>query len=220
MSLSALDIAKRARAAALHHLVVRPAARNEQPYGTHIPVLIATAKIRTIRSVLELGGGEFSTPLFLRRDAFPDLERLVVVESDPDWLPHIERHTTRDQRATVTFATDIASVVADLEIDRYDLILVDDSADVGDRSRTIKAVAGSRPTNAIVAVHDFEIIQYRVAARGFGRPVVVREFTPQTALFGATPRERAKFRNARRLFRHAIAPDEVENWIARLRDVH
>ena len=53
------------------------------PYATHLPVLSAASSVMKVRSVLELGSGPFSTPLFLGRRVFPDLEKLISHEDDP-----------------------------------------------------------------------------------------------------------------------------------------
>ena len=50
------------------------------PFATHVPLLRAVGK--GIKTVLELGAGEFSTRLFLDRTYYPDLIELVTVEQD------------------------------------------------------------------------------------------------------------------------------------------
>lgn len=188
-------ITRRFRSSIIHRVVIRARARATEPYGTHVPVLLALTRLRPIRSVLELGGGNFSTPLFLDRRSFRDLEQLVVVESDAEWLSVVQKHTAGDSRATVTLVPSAASAISDLDIRSFDLIFIDDSAAMDDRARTIREVARRRPT-ALVAIHDFEVISYRSAARGLGRPFVARDVTPQTGVFGLSRKERAALRRA------------------------
>lgn len=52
--------------------------------GTHFPVLAAAAA-RTQGPILEMGAGEFSTPM-LHLICLPSRRRLVTVESDAAWL--------------------------------------------------------------------------------------------------------------------------------------
>jgi hypothetical protein len=53
------------------------------PYASHLGLLTRIGP--GITQVLELGAGQYSTPLFLDRAVYPDLKRLVSIEPDRKW---------------------------------------------------------------------------------------------------------------------------------------
>lgn len=115
-------------------------------YGTHLPVLRQITE--GIKTVLELGGGDYSTPFFL---GLP-IERLVTVEPDASWA---ERIKTDDPRHEV-----ISQVPA---LDFFDLILVDNGTSIAERANMIRHVSDAKPFSLVV-VHDWEQPDYRQAA--------------------------------------------------------
>ena len=160
-----------------------PVARAKNDYATHLPVLLGLAKSRPIRSVLELGSGIYSTPTFLNRKAFPDLHTLDSLETDNHWAKQISNIVTADPRASLHVVEGtIASAVVNLQLDYYDLIFVDDSADAGDRTRTIAALKGRNPRHAGIVIHDFEFPGYRSAARAFRHRYAFTAFNPETGI--------------------------------------
>ena len=68
------------------------------------------------------------------------------------------------------------------DLSPFDLVFIDDSQHVGERSETIAAVASRRP-RGLVLIHDFEQRQYgRVARDGFDNVRRVKTFTPQVGV--------------------------------------
>lgn len=66
-------------------------------WGSHQPVLRGIGKFMPVRSVIEFGGGLYSTPLFLDRAVFPQLESLITIESDIDWGKKVCAEDTRHE---------------------------------------------------------------------------------------------------------------------------
>lgn len=134
------------------------------PYGSHVPVLKAIAP--GIERVVEFGGGKYSTPTFLE---FPDLKKLVTVETNPVWARAI---ATDDPRHSVITERPYALT--------YDLILVDDADTMHGRIATLRYVSESKPLSLVV-IHDYEHEQYREAAC-FDHVAVSDSRTPWTAV--------------------------------------
>lgn len=153
----------------------RPRAKAD--YATHLPILIGLGRVLKIERVLELGTGRYSTPTFLDRSIFPSLVKLTSVENSPDWGP-----TILDERLDVNLVIGkMASFVGGMGLESYDLIFVDDSETMEDRTATIRAISDRRPRRPIVVIHDFEIEAYQQAAKFLHR-FIFTAFTPQTGV--------------------------------------
>jgi predicted O-methyltransferase YrrM len=139
------------------------------PYASHLHVLRRLGK--GARWVLELGGGLYSTPLFLDRHVFPDLERLVTVEPDATWVAKLPK----DDRLCV-WPTAIP-VYAFMER-KYDLVFVD-SAPEATRIKDIGWL--TFVSDQRVVIHDFEHEPYRQAAK-FDHIEIDKTLTPWTAV--------------------------------------
>ena len=158
-----------------------PRALND--YATHVPILIGLARLREIKSVLEFGCGYYSTLTFLNRTAFPHVERLHTVENDTSWSETINEVAKVDERWTLQIVKgEIAGCVAKLDLERFDLILIDDSTTSTQRAATIRAVANKRPQHPWIAIHDFEVGEYREAASGFKHRHRFRAYNPETGV--------------------------------------
>lgn len=155
--------------------------RHSNPYATHLPILVAIATSQDPKTVLELGSGLLSTPAILNRTVFPSLERLETYEDDPAWFAEVESKVSGDPRCDLRMVSAVRDNVPE-NIDAFDLVFVDDSTTVPQRSQTIGSVA-KRRSAAIVVIHDFEQRQYgRVATAGFDHVLRVSTFTPQTGI--------------------------------------
>jgi hypothetical protein len=145
------------------------------PYGTHLNLLRAVG--HGIKKVLELGAGIHSTAVFLDRNYYPDLESLVSVEQNPDWIvsPDDPRHTSH------IVPEPIEEFIDTLDINTFDLILVDNSTFAERRCETLRYVA-NRVGRSIVVAHDYERQDYAAAASEFTYAVVDDRQVPHTAL--------------------------------------
>lgn len=146
-------------------------------YGSHLPFLAWIGQhMRPISSVLELGAGKFSTPMWLNRDYFPQVESVVSVEHDERWLPLVN-----DPRLRVVH-TDVALYAeALMDLSPYDLVFVDNGTCAEERVRAITAVLACTSV-PLVVLHDWENESYRWAAREGYSWVITDDATPQTAL--------------------------------------
>jgi len=168
-------LASRARARALR---IRPV--SETPYATHMPVLMALAPVIRPRRVLELGSGPFSTALFLDREVFADLERLVSYEDDPEWERVVRDAVGTDPRLDFRMVEVVRTSVPE-DLNQFDLIFIDDSRTPTERSETIRTVRERAP-RGVVMIHDYEQRAYRTASKGFDDRVAITTFTPQVGV--------------------------------------
>jgi predicted O-methyltransferase YrrM len=134
-------------------------------YASHLPVLRRLFQGAEIRTVLEFGGGLYSTPWFLKH--LPPNGRLNTVERDPEWA---EKVRTNDQRHVV-------SAVRSSTWDA-DLVFIDDGDSVAERIKTIRQAVKAKP-KGLVVIHDFE--HYRQEAR-FNNVVTFDQRTPWTGV--------------------------------------
>ena len=188
-----------------------PRALND--YATHIPILIGLSRSRKIRRVLEFGCGHYSTLTFLNRTAFPDLERLHSIENDDSWATTIQE-STKDDRWTMQLVDgEIAESVADLNLEAFDLILIDDSKTSAQRAATIRAVASKQPQNPWVVIHDFEVDEYRDAASGFKYRHRFRAYNPETGVVGNRVADWKTIDRVIRSKAKLLEPDAIEHWV-------
>jgi hypothetical protein len=152
-----------------------------EPVATHLPVLVALARIRKIRRVLEFGSGRYSTLAFLDRTAFPDLEALQSYENNAEWHAKITTMAGGDSRLNLIYVNSPVHEVVHLEpLRTYDLIFIDDSRSVRQRSATIRAVTAGKPPLAVV--HDFQTFAYRRAVHGFNQVFRFNALLPNTGI--------------------------------------
>lgn len=156
----------------------------EELFASHLPVLAGLARLVPVRRVLELGAGHYSTPAFLERGAFCDLETLRSVEDDPVWVDKMSEVVRDDPRVDlVTVAKPMNDAVTKLQVGTYDLILVDDSTGQDERVETIRRVADeSVGSDALVVIHDYEWEVYQEAAAKFRRRFKFTALIPNTGV--------------------------------------
>ncbi|HYK22366.1 MAG TPA: hypothetical protein VEV42_16615 [Pyrinomonadaceae bacterium] len=162
-------------------------------YATHLPILIGLARVRRITNVLEFGCGHYSTLTFLNRSAFSQLETLESVENDASWAAAIREVARNDSRWTLRqINNEIADSVWDLDLEKFDLILIDDSKTSAQRSATIRAIACKQPQRPWILIHDYEVNEYRMAAKGFKYRYAFKTYNPETGLVSNKPIPEAK----------------------------
>lgn len=193
------------------------AIRHANPYATHLPVLVAIARVWRIDSVLELGSGHYSSLTFLDRSCFPDLKRLVSWENDRTWFEEMKPVIGADSRAEYRFiAGPIAAGLDRESITSATLILIDDSTTATDRAATIARVAELARPETLVLVHDFETAEYLTAAELYPQRYVFEAFMPQTGLLslGRTFPMRRLQRLDRSIRRASeiVAPNDLAAW--------
>jgi hypothetical protein len=193
------------------------APRAENDYATHVPILLGLARMREIKSVLEFGCGRYSTLTFLNRAAFPHLERLHSIENDAAWSETIKGLAKNDNRWSLQLVHgDIAVTVSDVDLERFDLVLIDDSKTSAERAATISAVAKKRPQRPWIAIHDFEIGEYQQAATAFQRRYKFRAYTPKTGLISNSAVDTRWLKRLLKTNARMLPPDDIQSWLLRL----
>lgn len=174
--------------------------RSSLPYTTHLPILLTTRFLRPVRRILELGAGEHSTLAFLDRECFPELEALVSLETDPRWAERVQELAAGDARLQLQVINGLmATAAAQQNLEQYDLLFLDDSRTVPDRTQTIATVTAMRPARALVVIHDFEVLEYRYAALQFRRSFRFTGINPAVGLLwnrGRLPKSSLRSLNA------------------------
>jgi predicted O-methyltransferase YrrM len=189
-----------------------PRARND--YATHVPILIGLARMREMRSVLEFGCGYFSTLTFLNRAAFPHLQRLHTVENDVSWSETINEVAKTDARWTLQLVKgEIAGSVPKLDLESFDLILIDDSKTSAQRAATIRAVAQAQPQHPWIAIHDFEVNAYQQAGSGFRQRRRFKAYNPETGLLSNNAINTRALARLLKDNAKTLQPDDVNAWI-------
>lgn len=194
------------------------------PYATHVPVLVGLARLIPVRRVLELGCGPFSTSTFLDRFAFPHLTSIDSYETAPDWINRVSAipGVGDDRRLHIHLADgEMARAIRRIDLDGYDLILVDDSTDMASRCRTIREVVRRVGSYTVVAIHDFEIREYRRSARGRQRSFAFTALVPHTGVLSQSVLSRRHLRLLNRVIRRGapiVNESDVAGWIAHFGD--
>jgi hypothetical protein len=189
-----------------------PRALND--YATHVPILIGLARLREVRRVLEFGCGRYSTLTFLNRSAFPHLERLHSVENDSAWAATIQEVAKDDDRWTLRLVNgEIAESVSDLDLESFDLILIDDSKTSVQRGATIRAIAAKQPQRPWIVIHDYEVDEYRDAASGFKNRHRFRAYNPETGVVGNRVDQWKTIDRVIRTKAKLLEPDAISQWI-------
>lgn len=159
------------------------AKRHSNPYATHLPILVGIGHLFTIKNIIEFGCGENSTLIFLNKTIYPQLEAILSLENDPVWLEKIRLKANADSRISMKLVRgEMHIVVTDHQVDSYDLIFIDDSLSIAQRSQTIKAIALQAPSRSMVIIHDYEQRAYQEAARTFKNRFNFTAFNPNTGI--------------------------------------
>lgn len=173
--------------------------------------------MRRIERVLEFGSGHYSTKTFLNRSAFPHLKQLHSVENDADWGETIRAAVRYDNRCEVKVVSGaMCDAVHTLDLEQFDLVLVDDSTSAEQRAATILSLSVLHPRNPWLVIHDYEIDDYRIAASGFKHRFAFKAYNPHTGVVfnGTTARHAFKVLDHRlRANTARLAPDDVAGWV-------
>ena len=149
--------------------------------------------------------------------AFPDVTSVCTIESDSDWISKVYAAAKEDPRLSIRHVPEpIESILPELELADYDLVLVDSSTMAERRAALIRQLA-NRPAGGLVAIHDFEIDLYRRAAKGFANRVDYSSLNPCTGVLWHAKRdgEKKTLKNIRDIInRHAkvLTPYDVDSW--------
>lgn len=167
--------------------------------------------------MLEFGCGYYSTLTFLNRSVFTHLERLESVENDSAWAGTIQETAKTDARWTLKLIEgEISDSVSTLDLERFDLILIDDSQTSAQRVCTIREVSIKSPHRPWIVIHDFEVEEYRRAASGFRQCHKFKAYNPNTGLLWNSTTHARRAKSIDRIVRanaKALEPDDMRGWL-------
>jgi len=179
----------RAYAKYLYCWILGIGVRSEQPYATHIPVLIGVAAACLPQKVVEFGSGDFSTLTFLNQTVFPSVLRVDSYENNRDWIRRMQVKLSGNPRAACHFFEGrMRDAISCDNLAAADLIFIDDSPSGWERAHTVKEVARICSERSITIVHDYDLPAIRIACRKFEHRVAFTSFTPQScAVWNGNP---------------------------------
>ena len=198
--------------------------RSPNDYATHLPFLLGLARTMSIRRILEFGSGTYSTLAFLDRLAFPEVQSVDSIENDTDWYCRVAEAARGDRRLSLRHCPEpVEGVVHELPLRSYDMIFVDNSCSVDGRAATIAAVLRMDAALPPVVIHDFEIEQYRRAARLSPYRFECSAFIPATGVLWSddrlNPENLQEIDRVIRKCRNVLDPADIRGWSAVLDDV-
>jgi len=192
--------------------------RSATDYATHVPILVGLGCSLRIAKVLEFGAGFYSTLTFLNRLAFPDITSVHSIESDSEWISRVYAAAENDPRLRIRCVPEpIESILSELDLSEYDLVLVDSSTEASRRAALIRELAHRPTARCLFVIHDFEIDLYKAAAKGFLKFVDYSAFNPCTGVLWHARRDWEKgLKDLRCIVGcHAktLAPEDIESWV-------
>jgi predicted O-methyltransferase YrrM len=122
----------------------------ESPYATHLAVLTEVVD-QSMRDVLELGAGAYSTPFFL---ALPKLKRLVSLETSPEWFAFV-KDDFANTKLDLRLVESVPEALADMDLTDFDLVFIDNGVNAEERGAAIRSVL-TQP-HPLVVIHDAEV---------------------------------------------------------------
>jgi len=191
--------------------------RAENPYATHIPILLGLPRLLKIRHLLELGCGEYSTLTFLNRSVFPDLEILTSFENDLAWKERIARLAGSDPRINLKLVVGTMSdAIFEADLQSFDLVFIDDSASGELRTETIREVIRKLGKSQVVVIHDYEYEPYRKAAKGASNHFQFDSLNPNTGIvWNDGPINKYQLRKLETAIKkncNHIPPNDIQRW--------
>ena len=200
----------------VHNSAFGPAPRAAKDYATHLPILVGLAHSFEIVKVLELGCGDFSSLTFLNRDVFQCLDHLTSFETDQVWLQRVSEKLREDMRFSPRFIPgSMAEGIEQVDLEDFDIVFVDDSTNAEERKRTIQTIYQKKPQRPFIVIHDFEVGEYRFAAKDFRSRYIFKALTPQTGVVwnGTAPSTALKkIDRTIKQFCAQLEPDDLNNW--------
>jgi hypothetical protein len=129
------------------------------------------------------------------------------------WAATMQEAAKDDRRWTLQIVNgEIAESVADLDLESFDLILIDDSKTSGQRAATIRAVSRKQPQRPWIVIHDFEVEEYREAASGFKHRHRFRAYNPETGVV-ANQMNEWKIDRIIKSKAKLLEPDAIADWV-------
>jgi predicted O-methyltransferase YrrM len=193
------------------------APRSEEPYATHVPVLVGVAAAYRPKSLLEFGAGTFSTLSFLDDVAFPSLQRVESYENNREWFEQLRQRLPANARVHLQLVEgEMYRAVEGANPSGAGMIFIDDSPTAEARVPTVVEVARRCGTGPVVVLHDNDLRRLRLAARKFENRISFNAFNPQCCvMWHGHPERRPILEQVDRiLHRHAarVPLTEIRAW--------
>jgi hypothetical protein len=190
--------------------------RNQNPFSTHIPVLVGLSLISKWNNILEFGSGVLSTPLLANKKIFEHATHVTSYENDINWFHQVREVVMTNPTVSLRYVEGgMSSAVNPGEVAESDLIFIDDSAVCAQRVQTIRQVVKYKPK--CVLIHDFEVFRYRFAARRMPNTHVFKAFIPNTGLLWVGDRINrhlvARIDDLIRKHSTNISPNDISGWL-------
>ena len=151
------------------------------PYATHIPILTYLLHTLKPQNILEYGGGDFSTSLFLDHETFPSVKQLTTVEDNKDWSDRLNNKFGGNPRWRLAYVNPRDKYDLRIKLNNFDFIFIDDCLLPEDRAKTVDFVI-QNTDDATIIVHDFEKRKLN-ATRKLAKYTYVSNFwKPQTGI--------------------------------------
>jgi hypothetical protein len=139
---------------------------------------------------------------------------LHSIENDDVWASTIEEAAKDDPRWTLQRVNgEVSETIANLDLESFDLILIDDAKTSAQRAATIRAVGRRQPQHPWIVIHDFEVEEYRRAASGFKHSHRFRAYNPETGIVGNQMKEWKIIDRVIKSNAKVLEPDAVLRWI-------
>ncbi len=156
------------------------AEKSDEPYATHVPVLVGVAAACKPETIIEFGSGCFSTLSLLDETAFPSIRRVDSYENNHEWLDQVRKKLTSTSRINLHFVEgDMYKAVRAAQPSAAGMIFVDDSPTAQARVPTVVEVARFCGSQPVVILHDNDLWRLRLATRNFEHRISINTFNPQ-----------------------------------------
>lgn len=157
--------------------------RDKSPYRTHLPVLCALEKIYKFKNILELGSGFYSTQIFCDKKLFPNIRKITSYEDNYNWYKLIKNKIKKKKKLNLIYTKNkIENIIRKINLENYDLILVDNSNNAISRIKTIKHIIQKKILKPIIVIHDFEYYPYRLVSKKISYQYRFKCLTPNTGI--------------------------------------
>lgn len=145
--------------------------------------LASMASLIRPKTILELGSGRYSSRIFLDKDFFPLVEKVDSFENDQNWSDIVRDLLGNDERFELTCRQGaISKQIESIDLEKYDLIFIDDSVTSEERSKTIQTIASKGPKRPVAVIHDFDHFPYRKASSRFRYSFRFDSMNPHTGV--------------------------------------
>lgn len=155
--------------------------RSKNSFITHYPILVLMCRILKIKKIVEFGSGKNSTLNFSNKKIFPYTNQITSYEDNLIWYKKIKK-LIKNKKINYHYTSKISKIIRRLDLEKFDLIFIDNSMDSLERIETIKNIGKKNLSKTIIVLHDFEYYPYREATKGFNFSYRFSALNPNTGV--------------------------------------